>query len=113
MHVLILPSYYPSRERPATGMFIHEQGVALKKAGYQVGVLDRPPVGGHTPVSEARGFQKRGAHVPRRRLSAIPGVSDALGLVSTPVSAAGRPADHAGGVIVLSTNTAPKTGDQT
>jgi len=42
MHVLILPSYYPSRERPATGTFIHEQGVALKKAGYQVGVLIAP-----------------------------------------------------------------------
>ncbi|MEO8395521.1 MAG: glycosyltransferase [Chloroflexota bacterium] len=42
MHVLILPSYYPSPERPVTGIFFHEQARALKKAGHQVGVLVTP-----------------------------------------------------------------------
>lgn len=42
MHVLILPSYYPSPERPITGIFFHEQAQALRKAGHRVGVLVTP-----------------------------------------------------------------------
>src|SRR4051794_24465802 len=42
MHVLILPSYYPSPERPVTGIFFHEQAGALQKAGQRVGVLVTP-----------------------------------------------------------------------
>ncbi len=42
MHILIIPAYYPSPERPVTGIFFHEQARALKKAGHQVGVLVTP-----------------------------------------------------------------------
>ena len=42
MHVLIVPSYYPSPERPVTGIFFHEQARALQKAGHTVGVLVTP-----------------------------------------------------------------------
>src|SRR5690606_36341047 len=44
MHVLGLPSFYPSPERPITGIFFHEQALALKKAGMQVGVLVLPRI---------------------------------------------------------------------
>lgn len=42
MHILVLPSYYPSPERPITGIFFHEQAKALTKAGHRVGVLVTP-----------------------------------------------------------------------
>jgi len=42
MHVLIVPSYYPSREKPITGIFIEKQAQALHKAGHKVGVLVTP-----------------------------------------------------------------------
>jgi glycosyltransferase involved in cell wall biosynthesis len=42
MHILIIPSYYPSRQRTVTGIFFHEQAMALHKAGHQVGVLVTP-----------------------------------------------------------------------
>jgi glycosyltransferase involved in cell wall biosynthesis len=44
MHVLIIPSYYPSREKPLTGTFIEKQGQALHKAGHKVGVLVTPRI---------------------------------------------------------------------
>ncbi len=42
MHILVLPSFYPSTVRPMTGIFFKEQAEALARAGYQVGVLVAP-----------------------------------------------------------------------
>lgn len=42
MHILLLPSYYPSPERPITGIFFHEQARALQRAGHQIGVVVLP-----------------------------------------------------------------------
>lgn len=44
MHILMIPAYYPSPERPVTGVFFHDQGLALKKAGHQIGVLVVPRI---------------------------------------------------------------------
>jgi glycosyltransferase involved in cell wall biosynthesis len=42
MHILILSSWYPTREHPLGGVFIRQQAQALRKAGYQVGVIIEP-----------------------------------------------------------------------
>ncbi len=42
MHILIIPSYYPSRVQRLTGIFVERQANALHKAGHQVGVLVTP-----------------------------------------------------------------------
>jgi teichuronic acid biosynthesis glycosyltransferase TuaC len=42
MHILIVPSYYPTAMQPLTGIFIEKQAVALRKAGHRVGVLVTP-----------------------------------------------------------------------
>lgn len=42
MHVLFVPSYYPSQNAPITGVFFHDQANALHRAGHQVGVLVTP-----------------------------------------------------------------------
>jgi glycosyltransferase involved in cell wall biosynthesis len=42
MHVLLVTSYYLSPESPITGIFFHEQALALHKAGHKVGVLVTP-----------------------------------------------------------------------
>jgi len=39
MHILILPSWYPSENEPIQGIFFREQSQALKRFGYQVGVI--------------------------------------------------------------------------
>ncbi|MCD4755959.1 MAG: glycosyltransferase [Deltaproteobacteria bacterium] len=39
MHILILPSWYPTHENPINGIFFREQVHALKNAGHQVGVI--------------------------------------------------------------------------
>jgi teichuronic acid biosynthesis glycosyltransferase TuaC len=39
MHVLIVPSWYPTRDNLAHGSFFREQARALKDAGMQVGVI--------------------------------------------------------------------------
>jgi len=39
MHILIISSIYPSENHPSKGIFIHEQALALKKGGHQVGAL--------------------------------------------------------------------------
>ena len=44
MHVLIIPSYYPSIEKPITGIFIEKQAQALHRAGHKVGVLVTPRI---------------------------------------------------------------------
>ena len=38
MHVLFLPSFYPTAERPTSGVFFREQARALQYVGVQVGV---------------------------------------------------------------------------
>lgn len=38
LHVLVLPSYYPTRQRPYNGTFFREWASALRCAGVQVGV---------------------------------------------------------------------------
>jgi teichuronic acid biosynthesis glycosyltransferase TuaC len=42
MHILIVPSYYPTDMQPLTGIFIQKQAAALRKAGHRVGVLVAP-----------------------------------------------------------------------
>lgn len=39
MHILIIPSWYPTKENPINGTFFREQALALKNAGNKVGVL--------------------------------------------------------------------------
>lgn len=44
MHILVLPSFYPSRVRPLAGIFFKEQAEALQRAGHKVGVLVAPRI---------------------------------------------------------------------
>jgi glycosyltransferase involved in cell wall biosynthesis len=44
MHILIIPSFYPSEARPVTGVFFQDQAEALREAGHQVGVLVAPRI---------------------------------------------------------------------
>ena len=44
MHILIIPSYYPTEMQPLTGIFIQKQAAALRKAGHRVGVLVTPRI---------------------------------------------------------------------
>lgn len=39
MHILILPSFYPTQENPNYGSFFYEQASHLQEAGLQVGVI--------------------------------------------------------------------------
>ena len=39
MHVLVLPSWYPTTERPQNGLYFVDQAAALARAGLRVGVL--------------------------------------------------------------------------
>lgn len=39
MHILILPYIYKTKDKPLAGIFFREQALALKKAGYQIGVI--------------------------------------------------------------------------
>ena len=39
LHVLVIPSWYPRVENPLSGIFFREQSLALKRAGYQVGLI--------------------------------------------------------------------------
>jgi glycosyltransferase involved in cell wall biosynthesis len=39
VHVLVLPSWYPTPAAPVAGIFIREQALALRKAGVRVGVI--------------------------------------------------------------------------
>lgn len=39
MHILLVPSTYPSTENPVKGIFYRDQALALSRAGYQVNVL--------------------------------------------------------------------------
>lgn len=39
MHILIIPSWYPTDVSPLSGIFFREQAQALRKAGHQVGVI--------------------------------------------------------------------------
>lgn len=41
-HILIVPSFYPTKRDSVTGTFIEKQAKALNKAGHQVGVLVTP-----------------------------------------------------------------------
>lgn len=38
-HILIIPSWYPSNAEDVGGSFFREQALALKKAGYNVGII--------------------------------------------------------------------------
>lgn len=44
MHILIIPSWYSTKENPVGGVFFREQARALLKAGHQVGVLVAPKI---------------------------------------------------------------------
>jgi teichuronic acid biosynthesis glycosyltransferase TuaC len=39
MHVLVIPSSYPTSDNPARGCFYREQAIALRRHGLQVGVI--------------------------------------------------------------------------
>lgn len=39
LHVLFVPSWYPTKELPLNGAFFKDQALALKEAGLQVGVI--------------------------------------------------------------------------
>lgn len=39
MHILIIPSWYPTQDKPVSGIFFREQAHALKDSGYKVGVI--------------------------------------------------------------------------
>lgn len=39
MHILIIPSWYPQFSGDIDGSFFREQAIAIRKAGYQVGVI--------------------------------------------------------------------------
>lgn len=39
MHILILPSGYPTKEEPLRSIFFKEQAIALKESGHKVGVI--------------------------------------------------------------------------
>lgn len=39
MHILVLPSWYPNKASPATGIFLRDQAIALKSSGHKVGVV--------------------------------------------------------------------------
>lgn len=39
MHILVLPSSYPTKDAPIRGIFFKEQAVALKNSGHDVGVI--------------------------------------------------------------------------
>ena len=39
MHILVIPSWYPQFSGDIGGSFFREQAIALRKAGYQVGVI--------------------------------------------------------------------------
>jgi glycosyltransferase involved in cell wall biosynthesis len=39
LHVLLLPSWYPTKYAPTRGIFFLEQAIALRKAGIQTGVI--------------------------------------------------------------------------
>jgi len=40
MHVLVLPSWYPTPEQPVFGVFVRDQAHALRAAGHRVSVLN-------------------------------------------------------------------------
>ena len=42
MHILLIPSWYPTLENPVGGCFFKDQVVALSRAGHKVGVLVAP-----------------------------------------------------------------------
>lgn len=42
MHILLIPSFYPSEIRPTTGIFFIDQLNAMRSIGHQVGVLVAP-----------------------------------------------------------------------
>jgi glycosyltransferase involved in cell wall biosynthesis len=44
MHILLMPSFYPSPRRPVTGVFFHEQADALRRRGHQVGAIAMPRI---------------------------------------------------------------------
>lgn len=39
MHVLVIPSWYPTAENPVRGIFFREQSHAVRRAGHDVGVI--------------------------------------------------------------------------
>lgn len=42
MHILVLPSFYPSQARPQTGVFFADQVAMLREGGHRVGILVAP-----------------------------------------------------------------------
>ena len=53
MHILIIPSWYPTLDRPINGIFFLEQAQALQKAGKSFEVQVGPDQG-HTAMNRDR-----------------------------------------------------------
>jgi glycosyltransferase involved in cell wall biosynthesis len=61
MHILLLPSTYPSKANPTLGIFYRDQAQALHKAGHKVGVLvTRLPPGREFLFARSTWSQVRG-----------------------------------------------------
>lgn len=56
MHILIVPSYYPSQDQPLTGIFIEKQANALRQSGHRVGVLVTPRINITTEYVRRKGL---------------------------------------------------------
>lgn len=61
MHVLFIPSYYPSPKLTITGIFFHDEAVALHEAGHQVGVIVTPRINVTLEMALQSGFSSLGA----------------------------------------------------
>ena len=58
MHILVIPSWYPSPENPIRGIFFLEQAQALQKAGHQVRVLVPPTLKSIKKLREIRSISE-------------------------------------------------------
>ncbi len=70
MHILILPSWYPTREDPIRGCFFREQAQALSRAGHRVSVFPfypDAPRGVYTERENAGGAEEYAIHYRRLR----------------------------------------------
>lgn len=65
MHILVLPSFYPSPIRPHTGIFFRDQVEALRRRGHQVGVLVAPR------IRETIDHIRRERHLPDLRTAVL------------------------------------------
>ena len=77
MHILVLPSWYPTAYAPLSGSFFSEQAAALARAGHRVGVIHpdqrsvRTLASGHLSMGDREGVHD-GVTVYRHESIALP-----------------------------------------